>query len=136
MNFNSILIGSENPQRLKDYYTKLFGAPTMDDGGYAGWLIGNGFLTIGPHDQVKGKNTAPGRLIWNIETPDVKAQFQKLKAAGGTVVKEPYSMGETPGQDMLITTFSDPDGNYFQLMSPMDIPTEAKSESTATAGRT
>jgi predicted enzyme related to lactoylglutathione lyase len=126
MNFNSILIGSENPQRLKDYYTKLFGAPTMDDGGYAGWQIGTGFLTIGPHDQVKGKNTAPGRLIWNIETPDVKAQFQKLKAAGATVVKEPYSMGEAPGQDMLITTFSDPDGNYFQLMSPMEMPTQAE----------
>ena len=27
MNFNSILIGSEDPQRLVDYYTKLFGQP-------------------------------------------------------------------------------------------------------------
>jgi predicted enzyme related to lactoylglutathione lyase len=92
-------------------------------------------LSIGPHDQVKGKNTAPGRLIWNIETADVKGQFNKLKAAGATVVKEPYSMGEAPGQDMLITTFSDPDGNYFQLMSPMEVPTEASSDKTATAAR-
>jgi predicted enzyme related to lactoylglutathione lyase len=136
MNFNSILIGSENPQRLKDYYTKLFGTPVMDDGGYTGWLLGTGFLTIGPHDQVKGKNTAPGRLIWNIETPDVKAEFQKLKAAGATVVKEPYQMGEAPGEDMWITTFSDPDNNYFQLMSPMEMPAESSTESTATAGRT
>ena len=67
MNFNSILIGSENPERLKDYYTKLFGNPSMDDGGYFGWQIGSGWITIGPHDQVKGKNTQPGRLIWNIE---------------------------------------------------------------------
>lgn len=135
MNFNSILIGSENPDRLKEYYTKLFGKPGFDEGGYFGWELGSGFLTVGPHDQVKGKNTTPGRLIWNIETADVKGQFNKLKAAGATVVKEPYSMGEAPGQEMLITTFSDPDGNLFQLMSPMEMPSEAKSEATATAAR-
>jgi predicted enzyme related to lactoylglutathione lyase len=135
MNFNSILIGSDNPERLKEYYTKLFGKPVMDDGGYFGWQLGSGWITVGPHDQVKGKNTQPGRLIWNIEAADVKGEFNKLKAAGATVVKEPYSMGEATGQDMLITTFSDPDGNYFQLMSPMEMPTEAKNESTATAGR-
>jgi predicted enzyme related to lactoylglutathione lyase len=125
MNFNSILIGSENPQRLKEYYTKLFGTPTMDDGGYAGWLIGNGFLTVGPHDQVKGKNTTPGRIIWNITAADVKAEFDRLKAAGATVVKEPYQMGEAPGDQMWISTFADPDNNYFQLMTPMEMPTEA-----------
>jgi predicted enzyme related to lactoylglutathione lyase len=126
MNLNSILIGTENPQRLRDYYTKLFGKPTWDEGGYFGWLIGSGAVTIGPHDQVKGKNNAPGRIMWNIETADVKTQFEKLKAAGATVVKEPYQMGPAPGQEIWITTFSDPDNNYFQLMSPMKMPTEAE----------
>ena len=117
MNFNSILIGSENPQRLRDYYTKLFGKPNWDLGGYVGWQIGSGAVTVGPHDQVKGKSGQPGRVIWNIETPDVKGQFAKLKAAGATVVKEPYQMGDGP--EGWITTFSDPDNNYFQLVSPM-----------------
>jgi hypothetical protein len=27
--------------------------------------------TIGPHAEVKGRNTAPGRLIWNIDEADV-----------------------------------------------------------------
>ena len=36
VNLNSIMIGSENPERLADYYTKLFGRPTWDDGGYVG----------------------------------------------------------------------------------------------------
>jgi len=40
MNFNNILIGSEDPQRLVEYYTKLLGAPTMSEGGYTGWQIG------------------------------------------------------------------------------------------------
>ena len=42
MDFNSILIGSEDPQRLVDYYTKLFGEPAFADGGYTGWHIGSG----------------------------------------------------------------------------------------------
>jgi predicted enzyme related to lactoylglutathione lyase len=123
MDVNGILIGSENPKRLSDYYTKLFGKPGWDEGGYVGWQLGSGSVTVGPHDQVKGKNNAPGRVIWNIETPDVPGQFAKLKAAGATVVKEPYQMGEAPGQKMWIATFSDPDNNYFQLMSPMEMPT-------------
>jgi len=125
MNLNSLLIGSENPERLKEYYTKLFGKPDFDDGGYFGWQLGTGMISVGPHDQVKGKNTTPGRLIWNITSSDVKAEFAKLKAAGATVVKEPYQMGDAPGQQMWISTFADPDNNYFQLMSPMEMPTEA-----------
>jgi predicted enzyme related to lactoylglutathione lyase len=117
MNLNSILIGSEDPQRLADFYTKLFGEPTWSDGGYIGWMIGSGSVTVGPHDQVTGKNTQPGRIIWNIETPDVKANFDRFKAAGAEVIAEPYGMGES--QEAQIATLADPDGNYFQLMAPM-----------------
>ena len=123
MNFNSILIGSEDPKRLADYYSKLLGKPTMEEGegGYTGWQLGTGWVTVGPHDQVKGKNPQPGRLLWNIESADVKGDFERFKAAGATVVREPYDPGE--GQEgmegMLIATFADPDDNYFQLMSPM-----------------
>jgi len=102
------LIGSENPKRLTDYYTKLFGKPNWDDNGYVGWQIGSGSVTIGPHDELRGKNSAPGRVIWNIETPDVKGQFANLKAAGATVVKEAYELGQD-GQTILIATLSDPD---------------------------
>ncbi|MEA2537331.1 MAG: hypothetical protein QOF11_1565 [Chloroflexota bacterium] len=117
MNLNSILIGSEDPERLTEYYTRLFGKPGWDDGGYVGWLIGSGGFTVGRHDQVKGKNPEPGRLIWNIESADVKGDFDRLKAAGATVVREPYSFEQAP--EVWIATFADPDGNYFQLVSPM-----------------
>jgi predicted enzyme related to lactoylglutathione lyase len=118
VNFNSILIGSEDPKRLVDYYTPLFGKPGWDDGGYTGWLIGNGGITVGPHSEVHGRNAEPGRLIWNIETPDVKGEFEKLKAAGATVIREPYNFEGAP--ESWIATLADPDGNYFQLVSPMD----------------
>ncbi len=117
MNLNSILIGSEDPQRLATYYTRLFGEPGWAEGGFSGWQIGTGFVSVGPHDQVKGSNAEPGRILWNIESEDVKADFERLKAAGATVVREPYQPGEAP--DAWIATFSDPDGNYFQLLSQM-----------------
>ncbi|HEX2221879.1 MAG TPA: VOC family protein [Candidatus Limnocylindria bacterium] len=117
MNFNSILIGSEDPQRLAEFYTRLFGEPGWQDGGYTGWLIGSGGITVGPHDEVKGKNAHPGRLIWNIESGDVKGDFERFRAAGATVIREPYSMDEA--QEYWIATFADPDHNYFQLVSPM-----------------
>jgi predicted enzyme related to lactoylglutathione lyase len=120
MNLNSILIGSEDPKRLAEYYTKLFGEPGWDEGGFTGWLIGTGGITVGPHSEVKGKNPDPGRVIWNIESGDVEGDFKRLKDAGATVVREPYSPGGAPdGEEMFIATFSDPDDNYFQLISPM-----------------
>ena len=118
MNLNSILIGSDDPLRLTEYYTKLFGKPGWEGGDFNGWQIGSGWMTVGPHDEVKGKNTHPGRVIWNIETPDVQAEFERLQAAGATVVREPYHPGEA--DEMWIATFADPDDNYFQLISPME----------------
>src|SRR5262249_52455656 len=117
MKFNGLLIGSADPKRLVDYYTKLFGKPGWDEGGYIGWMLGSAGITVGPHDQVKGMNAEPGRIMWNMETPDVKGDFAKLKSAGASVVREPYSP-DGAGK-YWIATFADPDGNYFQLLSPM-----------------
>ena len=78
-------------------------------------------MTIGPHSEVHGKNAAPGRIMWNIETADVKGEFERMKAAGAMVVREPYTFEGYP--DAWVATLADPDDNYFQLMSPMG-PTE------------
>ncbi len=119
MNFNSILIGSADPDRLVEYYTRLFGAPTMSEGGYTGWQIGSGFMSVGPHSEVVGKNTQPGRFLWNIETSDVQGEFERLQAAGAIVIREPYGFEGMP-EEVRIATLADPDDNYFQLMSPME----------------
>ncbi|HUG29624.1 MAG TPA: VOC family protein [Candidatus Limnocylindria bacterium] len=118
MNFNSVLIGSEDPARLAAYYTKLFGAPEWDEGGYTGWLIGSGSVSVGPHSEVKGPNTQPGRMLLNIESDDVPGDFAKFRDAGARVIREPYTMDGMPA-DTWIATLADPDDNYFQLISPM-----------------
>jgi len=118
MQFNGILIGSDDPARLIAYYTKVLGEPGYADDSYSTWMLGSGSISIGGHSEVHGSNPQPGRLIWNIETPDVKAEFDRMKAAGAIVVREPYTFEGFP--DSWIATLADPDDNYFQLMTPFD----------------
>jgi predicted enzyme related to lactoylglutathione lyase len=114
--FNSVMIGSEHPETLGEFYTGVFGRPAdMKDGGWYGWQSGASWLSIGEHSEVKGRAAEPQRVILNFEAKDVRVEFDRIKAAGATVVKEPYEL-----QGMWIATFADPDGNYFQLTSPWE----------------
>src|SRR5437879_11815383 len=70
MNFNSIMIGSEDPKRLVDYYTKILGKPAMSEGGYDGWQDGSGWITMRHHAEIQGKNPTPGRLLLSLESED------------------------------------------------------------------
>ncbi len=102
------------PKNMADFYTKVFAkAPDMSEEKWYGWTVGSVFFGVGEHSEMIGKSKEPGRVMFNLETPDVKGEFERIKGAGAAVVKEPYEMG-----GMWIATFADPDGNYFQLMSP------------------
>jgi len=118
LSLTTIMINSERPEELSAFYTKVLGEPGWSDGGYVGWQAGAGMLMIGPHSEVKGSNEMPGRIIVNFETPDVEAEFRRLKDLGVTVQQEPYQPSEAGG-DMWLATLADPDGNFFQLASPM-----------------
>lgn len=119
LNFNSILVFSENPEKLAEFYKKVFQTdPIWEQGGYTTFKVGVAYITFGPHDKVHGSSKNPERIMFNLETDDVKGEFERIKALGATVIKEPYSLGEEIMEGS-IATFADSDGNYFQLMSPM-----------------
>lgn len=128
LNFNSIMIGSSDPKRLGEFYEKVFGKkPDMQDGSWYGWQVGSCFFNVGEHSEVHGKAKEPQRIILNLETTEVREEFERIKKeAHAEVVKEPYAMSETgevlsgaeAEEGMWIATFADCDGNYFQLMSP------------------
>jgi predicted enzyme related to lactoylglutathione lyase len=119
LNLRSILVFSEDPKKLSGFYKKVFQKdPDWEMEGYYGFNVGNTFLTFGPHDKVKGKNLNPDRMMYNFETRDVKGEFERIKGFGTQVVAEPYQMEENTGG--WIATFADPDGNYFQLMTPWE----------------
>ena len=78
LNFNSILVGSENPKTLGAFYEKILGhKPEWQEHDWFGFKIGDGFIAVGPHTDVKGKNKDAPRIIMNWETADVKGEFEK-----------------------------------------------------------
>lgn len=116
LNLNSIIIGSMQPKVLADFYEGVFAKkPDMVEDEWFGWLVGSCFLSVGHHSKMQGKTKDPGRVMFNLETKEVKEEFERIKKLGATVVKEPYEM-----QGAWIATFADPDGNYFQLMTPWE----------------
>jgi predicted enzyme related to lactoylglutathione lyase len=119
LNFNSIMIGSSDPKALAEFYAKVLGKEAdWNDGSWYGFQIGSTHLTIGEHSEVKGKSKEPQRIILNLETKEVEKEFERIKKEGAEIIKDPYNLGEAEG--MQIATFADPDGNYFQLMSPWE----------------
>ena len=117
LNLNGVMLGSEDPKRLADFYAEVLGSPNPDwsdePNGWFGWQAGDGGLAIGPHSEVKGANPQPGRIMVNFSTLDLRGEFERIKGTGAEVVAEPYE----PGGGMLMCTFADPDGNYFQLVT-------------------
>ena|SRR3990167_10724783 len=121
LNLSSVMVYSEKPKVLSDFYKKVLQVePDWSDGDYSGFQAGSGYMIIGFHDKVHGKNVNPERNFFNLETSDVKSEFERIKKLGAIVIKAPYHPKEADrnNSDEQIATFADPDGNYFQLLSP------------------
>jgi predicted enzyme related to lactoylglutathione lyase len=119
LDLNSFIIGTKQPGALAAFYEKVLGKPAdMSDRehGYWGWQVGRAYFIVLDHSEMGGKTKDPGRLMCNFETAQVKEEFERIKALGAAVIREPYEL-----EGGWIATFADPDGNYFQLMSPMDM---------------
>jgi predicted enzyme related to lactoylglutathione lyase len=119
LNLNSFMIGTKQPEALAAFYEKVLGMPAVmvdREHGYWGWKVGAAYFSVLDHSEMGGRTKDPGRLMCNFETAQVKEEFERIKALGAVVIQEPYEM-----QGGWIATFADPDGNYFQLMSPMEM---------------
>lgn len=117
LNLNSVMIGTKRPRELAIFYEKVIGKPPEmvdEENGFYGWQVGAGFMSVLEHSEMGGNTKDPGRVMLNFETAQVQEDFERIKAMGAKVVRAPYDMGGG-----LIATLADPDGNYFQLVSPM-----------------
>jgi len=117
LNLNSVMIGTKQPAALAAFYEKVLGKPAEmvdQQNGFWGWQAGSAYISVLEHSEMGGNTKDPGRVLLNFETLQVKEEFERIKALGGTVIREPYEMGGG-----WIATLADPDGNYFQLVSPM-----------------
>ncbi|NJC98561.1 MAG: hypothetical protein C3F07_20590 [Anaerolineales bacterium] len=117
LNLNSIMIGTKQLKVLAVFYEKVLGKPAdmVDpENGFFGWQVGSAYFSILDHSEMGGKTKDPGRIMLNFETTKVKEEFERIKALGATVIREPYEIGGG-----WVATLADPDGNYFQLVTPM-----------------
>ena len=117
LNLNSVMIGTKQPQALATFYEKVIGKPAdmVDtENGFFGWQVGSTYLSVLDHSEMTGNTKDPGRVMFNFEATQVQEEFERIRAAGGSVIREPYDMGGG-----WIATLADPDGNYFQLVTPM-----------------
>jgi predicted enzyme related to lactoylglutathione lyase len=118
LNLNSIMIGTKQLKVLADFYEEVLGKPAemVDaENGFYGWQVGNGYyFSILDHSEMGGKTKDAGRIMLNFETAEVKEEFERIKALGATIIRAPYEM-----EGGWIATLADPDGNYFQLVTPM-----------------
>lgn len=71
---------------------------------------GGGFNAVSEENPV-------GNLLVYINTPDLKASLEKIKANGGEVVLESYEI-PTVGT---MATFKDPTGNLLALLEPVEM---------------
>ncbi len=117
LNLNSVMLGTMQARELASFYEKVLGKPADmvdEENGFFGWQVGGTYLAVLEHSAMEGKTKDPGRVMLNFETPLVKEEFERIKALGAAVIRAPYEMGGG-----WIATLADPDGNYFQLLSPM-----------------
>lgn len=104
----SLLIGSSQPDAMKDWYRKAFEVAENDMGAFdfSGFQV-----FIEPHSEVSGPTKEPARVIINLNVPDCRAIETHLKSQNVRWVREVEQMPFG-----LIGTVADPDGNYLQII--------------------
>ncbi len=106
-------INSPEPERLIAFYRDVVQLPPAEGMGPGAFQVGGGSsLVIDGHSKVNGKADRPERVLLNLMITGIDAEHDRLARAGAKVIRDrgkEYWGG-------IISTFEDPDGNYFQLM--------------------
>lgn len=122
LNFNFLMIGTENEKVLVDFYKQIFNTEPEwfdEDMGYYGFQVGASGIMIGRHSEVSGSAKEPARILFGLEADNVDKEFDRIKATGAKVIRTLEQVGPT-GTEGKVATFADPEGNYFQLSSPWE----------------
>jgi len=120
MKIIGVMVNSENPKVLSEFYTKVFGTPGWQEDNWYGYDVSGGSIMIGPHSEIKGASNEPARIMICLVDSDVAGTFAKFKEAGATVVAEPYQPNADGAPNTWLSTVSDPDGNFMQISTPWE----------------
>jgi catechol 2,3-dioxygenase-like lactoylglutathione lyase family enzyme len=105
----SLLLGSTDPERLRQWYVEALGVQPDADGflrfGHVGVLADR-------RDDVAPRTVEPGRVVLNYHVADIKQVAERLEERGETWV----AGVEYRDAGLWFATVEDPDGNYVQLI--------------------
>ena len=117
-NISAVLIWSEDFRALADWYQEKLDLEVLeeldhpDDTG-VGFQVGNVYLWIGQHSEVKGKNNDIHRHMFNFVVDSVSESYKELLARGVKFYAKPF---KAPTYDKYFATFYDLDNNLVQLI--------------------
>lgn len=109
MQLGSIIVATADKARLMAFYHEILSIPFNPQGK----LESHGVI-IHPalHSEIHGPPAEPYRVMLTFETDDIHATAADLHSKGILFIREP----EREGWGGWLATFSDPDGNYLQLI--------------------
>lgn len=109
----NININSENPEKLVEFYKNVVGLENDENMGPSAFKITeNTNLIIDTHSQVIGEAKQPARVLINFMVNNIDEEQDRLEEKG-VVFSRSKGKEEWGG---IISTFTDPDGNYLQLI--------------------
>ena len=108
LKLGSLLVGSSNPDEMKEWYRKAFSVTENEMGAFD---YGGTQFFVEAHSEVSGPTKEPARVIINFDVDDCRALEEHLRSLGVKWIREVAQ--ESFG---LIGTVADPDGNYVQII--------------------
>jgi predicted enzyme related to lactoylglutathione lyase len=113
-------VSGEDPQKLREYYSQLFGwefdtdslvAPSISEGGKYGFMTSEPGIPGG----IGGGPGYPSHAIFYVGVDDVEAALRDAERLGGIRVLGPEA---NPNDQLVVAHFRDPDGNLIGLAGP------------------
>ncbi len=113
-------VSGEDPQKLRGYYSQLFGwefdtdspvAPAVSETGNYGFMTSETGIPGG----IGGGPGFPSHAIFYVGVDDVATALRSAEQLGGSTVMGP---AKNPNGLMVVAHFRDPDGNLVGLAGP------------------
>jgi len=117
---SAILIVSENPARLAEFYRDVVGVPLQDEAHgtslpHYGCNLGDTHFAIHPVQTFPDRRHGVGAVKIALSVFDLNAVVERMKSKGVKLLYPPHDTGF-----FLTTAINDPDGNYIEFTQMCD----------------
>jgi len=117
---SAVLIVSENPARLAEFYREVVGVPLQDEAHgtarpHYGCNLGDLHFAIHPLETFPDRRHGVGAVRLALNVFDMKALVERLERKGVRPLYPPHDSGF-----FVSTAINDPDGNYIEFTQMCD----------------